>query len=87
MAQEPFRLVGRSPALASALSLGTQLAAGMIVFAGLGYALDRRYGDGVAFTLGGVALALLYGGYEVWKVVRLLQRESDAPKVGPDHGP
>ena len=87
MAQEPFRLVGRSPALAAALGLGTQLAAGMIVFAGLGYVLDRRYGDGVAFTLGGVALALLYGGYEVWKVVRLLQREADTPGKTSEHGP
>mgnify|MGYP003587391124 CR=1 FL=1 len=85
MPQEPFRLVGRSPALAAAVNLGMQLAAGMALFAGLGYWLDRRRGGGVAFTLGGVLLALLYGGYEVWKVVRLLQQES-TDKPDPHEG-
>lgn len=80
MVQEPFRLVGRSPALASALNLGLQLAAGMFFFAGIGYAVDHRRGGGVAFTLAGVFLGLLYGAYEVWKVVRLLQKE-DASAV------
>ena len=68
----------------AAVNLGTQLAAGMAVFAGLGYWLDRRRGGGVAFTLAGVGLALLYGGYEVWKVVRMLQKETpERPASGP----
>ncbi len=71
------KLPSPSPALASAIGLGSQLAVGMAVFAGLGYWLDHRQGgDGTAFTLSGIFLGLLYGGYEVWKVVRLLQAES-----------
>ncbi len=66
-----------SSALGAAVGLGSQLAVGMAVFAGLGWWVDRRRGGGVAFTLAGVFLGLFYSGYEVWKVVRALQQESD----------
>ena len=56
--------------MAAALGLGTQLLAGMVVCAGLGYFVDRRRGGGAAFTLLGMFMGLLYGGYEVWKLVR-----------------
>lgn len=68
------------PGLAAALGLGTQLAVGMAVFAGAGVYLDRRRGGGVACTLGGISLGLLYGAYEVWKVVRLLNDEDRRAK-------
>lgn len=58
--------------LAQALTLGTQLAAGMAVFAGLGIYIDKRRGGGQAGTLAGIFLGLFYGGYEVWKLVRSL---------------
>lgn len=61
---------------ASALSLGTQLAAGMIFFAGVGFYVDRRRGGGIAFTLAGMFAGLGYGAYEVWKVVREINREA-----------
>lgn len=83
MTLQPFRLNGRSPALVAAMNLGLQLAGGMIVFAGLGYGLDRRRGGGVVCTLVGVFLGLVYGGYEVWKVVRLLQREEERTRGKP----
>lgn len=61
-----------------AVGLGLQLAVGMVVFAGGGYWLDRKRGGGVAFTLVGVALGLVYCGYECWKVVRQINpRPSD----------
>ena len=72
--RQPKRL---SPALSAALGLGTQLAAGMALFAGLGYWLDHRRGGGVAFTLGGIMAGLGYGAYEVWKLVRLLEKEAE----------
>lgn len=69
------------PGLAAALGLGTQMAVGMAFFAGIGYYADRRRGGGTAFTLAGVFLGLLYGGYEVWKVVRMLnEEERTAPR-------
>ncbi len=64
-------------ATAMALGLGTQLLAGFVVFTWLGWWLDRRRGGGSAFTLAGILMAFLYGGYEVWKLVRALNRESD----------
>ena len=59
-----------------ALGLGTQLAAGMIFFAGLGYYADRRRGGGVFFTVCGMFAGLGYGAYEVWKLIRLINAEN-----------
>lgn len=58
-----------------ALSLGANLTAGMLAFTFIGYSIDKRFGEGETFTLIGLFLGLAYGGYEVWKVVRYLQRE------------
>lgn len=65
-----------------AMGLGTQLTAGFVVFAWLGWWMDHRHGrEGTAWTLAGIFVAFLYGGYEVWKLVRALNRE-DAPRRG-----
>ena len=61
--------------LGAAISLGTQMTAGVAVFAGLGYWLDQRRGGGSAFTLAGIFAGLAYGAYEVWKLVRRLNEE------------
>jgi hypothetical protein len=58
-----------------ALGLGAHLTAGLLAFTFLGRLIDRRRGGGDLFTLCGIFLGLAYGGYEVWKVVRGLQRE------------
>ena len=60
-----------------AAGLGMQLAVGMLFFVGGGYWLDRKRGGGVAFTLAGVALGLFYMGYEVWKLVRAMNRAAE----------
>jgi len=52
-----------------AVALGTNMAAGMIVFSFIGYKIDQKLG-GRAFTLIGMFLGLLYCGYEVWKIIR-----------------
>ena len=61
-----------------ALSLGTNLAAGILGCTLLGVWLDHRFGTGERYTLGGVALGFLYGAYEVWKVVRHMQQEDES---------
>lgn len=60
--------------LSRAIALGTNLAAGMAAFTFLGYWMDKwRGGDGAGgWTLAGMFAGLFYGGYEVWKVVRLI---------------
>ena len=67
------------PGVAHALSLGTQLAAGIAIFSFLGHFFDKKRGGGYAFTLLGIFLGLFYGGYEVWKVVRELNYENKPP--------
>jgi F0F1-type ATP synthase assembly protein I len=61
-------------ALTAALSLGTNLAVGMAVFTALGWWIDKKRGGGSAFTLAGIFLGLIYGGYEVWKTVKALEK-------------
>lgn len=67
-----------SGGLSRALSLGTNLAAGMAVFTLIGYWIDKKRGGGGAgtWTLVGMFMGLAYGAYEVWKVVRLLNRDT-----------
>lgn len=66
-----------NPGTQAAIGLGYQMLAAMAIFVGGGYYLDRRRGGGHLFTLIGVGLAFLYGGYEVWKLVRMMNREEE----------
>ena len=53
------------------------MTAAMVMFAGVGHYLDKRSATATPwFTLAGMFLALVYSGYEVWKIVR--QGEADA---------
>ena len=62
--------------VAMALGLGTNLLAGFVMFTWLGWWVDHRRGGGSAFTLAGIFLSFVWGGYEVWKVVRTLDEEA-----------
>ena len=64
----------------TAISLGLNMAVGVVVFTLAGYWLDQRRGGGKAWTLCGIFLGLFYGAYEVWKVVRQLNRKAAEPK-------
>jgi len=66
------------------IALGTNMIAGMALFTFLGYKLDCRFGGGRMWTLGGMFLGLVYGGYEVWKLALQLQA---AAKGNEDRSP
>lgn len=72
---------GRPPAAGAAVGFGIQFAVGMALFSWLGWKLDQRRGGGQAFTLLGVFLGLGYGGYELWKLIRLLNAETGDGKA------
>lgn len=59
----------------AAIGIGYQLLAAMAVFVGGGYWLDQRRGGGHLWTLIGVGCAFVYGIYEVWKLVKMLEKE------------
>ena len=64
----------------TAISLGLNMAVGVVVFTLAGYWLDQRRGGGKAFTLCGIFMGLFYGAYEVWKVVRQLSKKAAEQK-------
>lgn len=85
-------------ALGQAVMLGTNVAAGMILFTLVGYYVDRKRGTGHFWTLAGMGMGIAYAAYEFWSTLRVLQRlppdsrpsdvDSTAPKgsgkaVGP----
>ena len=58
-----------------ALALGTNMVAGMVLFVFIGHQIDKRTG-GETWTLAGLFIGMIFGGYEVWKVIRQF-READ----------
>ena len=60
-----------------AVGFGTSFAVGMAVFAFLGHALDVKTGKEPLFTLAGIGLGLLYGGWELWKLATASGPQSD----------
>jgi hypothetical protein len=68
------------PFAGRAISLGLNMAVGVVVFTLAGHYVDITRGGGKGWTLGGVFLGLVYGAYEVWKVVRELEQEYAAKK-------
>jgi F0F1-type ATP synthase assembly protein I len=60
----------------NAIGLGYQFIAATLVFVGGGYYLDSKREESHLFTLIGVGLTFLYGGYEVWKLVRRMNDDT-----------
>jgi len=71
----------------AAINLGLNMAVGVAVFTAVGYYVDQRFGGGRAFTLCGIFLGLLYGAYEVWKVVRQINEAAEEQQGRPDKTP
>jgi hypothetical protein len=69
------------------VALGTNVAVGVGILTFAGYYVDRRQGEGYIWTMCGLGAGLLYGAYEIWKVIRMLNlennRSSDMPEKGP----
>ncbi|WDE97879.1 AtpZ/AtpI family protein [Lentisphaera profundi] len=63
----------RSPVILGS-SLGTELAVAIFLFGGAGYWADKKYGTSPCFLLIGIALSFIYGGYAVWKLVRMMSK-------------
>ena len=64
----------------TAISLGLNMAVGVVVFTLAGYWVDQKRGGGKAWTLCGIFMGLFYGAYEVWKVVRQLSKKAAEQK-------
>ena len=58
----------------AAIGFGTSFAGGMAVFAIGGHWLDTRYDQSPWFTLVGVLLGFVFGGWELWKLVSAANR-------------
>lgn len=65
----------------SEFNLGFNMAAGVIVFACLGYWIGQKNGQGQFFTLLGIFLGLFYGGYQVWRVARRKEENEKLPPL------
>jgi F0F1-type ATP synthase assembly protein I len=68
------------PFYGTAIMLGLNMAVGVVVFTLAGYWVDQKRGGGKAWTLCGIFMGLFYGAYEVWKVVRQLNRKTSEQK-------
>jgi F0F1-type ATP synthase assembly protein I len=70
---KPTEPAHRSPVIMGS-SLGTELAVAIVLFGGTGYWADKKYGTSPCFLLVGIALSFIYGGYAVWKLVRMMSK-------------
>jgi F0F1-type ATP synthase assembly protein I len=67
--------------IGAAISFGTTFAVGVAVFTAMGWWIDKkRGGETQWFTLGGIFAGLLFGAYELWKLLRLLNGADDSAK-------
>jgi len=60
-----------------ALGLGYTIAGGMAFFSWIGYMVDKKRGTGPFWTVVGMFMGLIFGGYEVWKLTRLYNRDGE----------
>ncbi|MGA0333871.1 MAG: AtpZ/AtpI family protein [Kiritimatiellia bacterium] len=65
------KTVESTQGMSPAILLGSSFALAMGIFAWLGHRWDEKTGRAPLGVLCGVSLGFLYGGYEVWKVIRL----------------
>ena len=62
-----------------AVGFGSSFAVGMAIFAFGGHWLDKKTGRESFFTLIGIGLGLLYGAWELWKLI-VMSNEQAARK-------
>ena len=67
----------RKQGAGAAIGFGTSFAVGMAICGLGGHWLDVKYGREPLFTLLGLFLGLLYGGWELWKLVTASNQQPD----------
>ena len=71
-----MRLKPKKPSqMHPAVGFGSVFAGGMAFFALGGAWLDRKYGTEPWFLLAGVFMGFIFAGYELWKILRWMNRE------------
>jgi hypothetical protein len=78
---------GGGSGLGRMLTLGMDLAVGVMVLTLGGYWIDQRRGGGQAWTLTGFGLSMVFVGYELWKVLRLINAPPADGDGKPDNKP
>ena len=73
--QEPNQK--RPTAQINAAGFGIQMAASFGIFTYLGIKADERWNSSPWGLLGCLALAFIYGAYEIWKMVLLISPKKD----------
>jgi hypothetical protein len=63
-----------------AVGFGTSFAVGMALFALGGHWLDGKTGREPLFTLLGIGLGLLYGAWELWKLITMTNQQAEDRK-------
>ena len=62
--------------LGPAASLGANMTAAVVVGTAAGIYMDRKLGRSDSlFALCGLCLGVMYGAYELWKIIRLPEKE------------
>ncbi len=64
-----------------AVGFGTSFAAGMAIFGLGGHWLDVKYGQEHLFSLIGIGLGLLYGAWEIWKLIAISNPQVESDEV------
>ncbi len=80
--QSHRKTVESSKGMSSAVLLGSSFAFAMGLFALIGHRWDEKHDSEPWGGLVGVSLGLLYGAYEVWKVVRVVAPDSSTSGKG-----
>jgi len=74
-----MRLTPQKPKdLHPAIGFGSVFAGGMAFFALGGWWLDGKFGTEPWLVLCGVFLGFLFGAYELWKIIRWMNRKSES---------
>jgi len=78
-AVQAHRRLQESARMHPAMMMGSSFAVAMGLFAWLGHRWDEKTGRAPLGVLLGVSVAFLYGGYEVWKLIRWSDRGDKGP--------
>jgi F0F1-type ATP synthase assembly protein I len=70
------KTVESTQGISPAILLGSSFAIAVGIFAWLGHRWDEKTGNAPWGVLAGISLGFAYGGYEVWKLVRMSEQNA-----------